>query len=95
MDFVSIEIVSKSVEWLAGALGHPREKPVLPKGMKYQRGQPDILVLSLLHRVGHFAREDSRRTGYSGDCGRTQSVRGHIVPRNSDILLNSALAVAH
>ncbi len=83
LDPVSIEIVLKSVERLAGALANTREKLALPEGMKCMRRQENILVLSLLRSVDCFFREDSHNPRCSRERGRGQSVWAQGgVPRN-------------
>lgn len=83
MDPLSIEIVLKSVEWLAGALANGREKVVLPEGMKCLRRQENILVLNLLRSIDRFSREDLQQSGHSRERGRAQSVWAQVgVPRN-------------
>jgi hypothetical protein len=85
MDPVSIEIVLKSVEWLAGVSANSRENMVLPAGMKCQRRQENIFVLSLLRSVDRFSREAGHHSGRSRERGRVQSVwEQGGVPRNGD-----------
>jgi hypothetical protein len=86
MDPVSIEIILKSVEWLAGALANVRESPSLPEGMKCQRRQENILVLSLLRLAERFSGEESEQSGRERGRDRAQSIwtRGGV-PRNGGL----------
>jgi hypothetical protein len=78
MDPISLEIVLKSVEWLATALAIAEEEVVLPDGMKCQRRQDNILVLNLLCSIDRLGRGDLQHSGHDfghgRERGRAQSV---------------------
>jgi len=77
MDPKSLEIVLKSVEWLATALAIGEEKVILPDGMKCQRRQENILVLNLLRSIDRLSREGLQHFGVaSGVDSGTDSGRG-------------------
>jgi hypothetical protein len=95
MDPISLEIVLKSVEWLATALANCEEKVVLPDGMKCRRRQENILVLNLLRSIDRLSREDlphfgvdsgadsGHGSGNGRERGRARSIWAQgSVPRN-------------
>lgn len=83
MDPVSVEIILKGVEWVASSLANDGAKKVLPEGMKCQRRQENILVLSLLRSVDQGIGQDPHQPVRSMERGRAQSIwlQGSV-PRN-------------
>lgn len=86
MDSVSVEVVLKSVEWLAGSLANIAQIPFLPDGMRCQRTQENILLLSLLRLAERFHGKESDRSVREGGRGRAQSIwtQGGV-PRNGGL----------
>jgi hypothetical protein len=83
MDHVSVEIILKSVDWLAGALGNPSEKATLPEGMKCPKRQQNVGILGLLRTVDLLTRSSSHQAGCFMRGSRAQSIWDQgTVPRN-------------
>ncbi|KAF7508017.1 hypothetical protein GJ744_009914 [Endocarpon pusillum] len=74
MDPVSVEIILKGVERIACSPVNAGAKEVLPEGMKCQRRQENILVLSLLRSIDRGIGQDPHQSGRSMERGRAQSI---------------------
>ena len=69
MDPVSVEIILKGVEWVACSLANVGAETVLPEGMKCQRRQENILVLSLLRSLDRGIGQDPHQSVRSMERG--------------------------